>query len=161
LEKAEIAEGGRVLDIGTGMGWMAASLAKSGYVVTTIEEKEEFQDIGKGLAARLGLEDRIEFKVGDITKLYFERNYFDGVVAYDSLHHIQGVEKVVNVMIASCKKGGKVVIVELNERGMEIASEFLEGHAYDVVDPSAIFRRAGLDIQVFPGEIMDVYICKK
>lgn len=161
MKKAEITEGGKVLDIGTGMGWMAASLAKSGYIVTTMEEKEEFQDVGKGLAARLGLEDRIEFKVGDITKLSFERNYFDGVVSYNSLHHIQNVEKAVNVMVASCKKGGKVVIVELNERGMRIASEFIEGHAYDVVDPSTILKRAGLDIQVFPGEVMDVYIGKK
>src|ERR1700712_1979377 len=67
--------GERFLDIATGTGWTARSLAAHGAVVTGI-------DIGEGVieaAKRLG--PGINFQVGDAEALPFEDGSFDGVTS--------------------------------------------------------------------------------
>ncbi len=73
ITKANLPKRGIILDIRTGMGWMAASMAKIGY----------------------------------------------GVISYLTLHHTADIESTIEKMVELCKKGGRILIVELTMAQME------------------------------------------
>jgi len=158
---ADLPKGGRILDVGSGRGWMAVSLAKSGYKVVTIEEHVEFQAGAKELARILGVDETIEFKVGSITGLSFDNESFDGVVSYLTLHHTADIESAVEKMIVLCKKGGKILLVELTKAGMEKVSKGHTNHIHKPVDPLPILKKKHMDFQVFTSELTNVYVCRK
>ena len=64
LAEQHVALGSRVLDVGTGSGCIAITLALAGYRVTAIDVSEEALDYARRNAARLGAE--VEFRKGDI-----------------------------------------------------------------------------------------------
>ncbi len=161
IAKADLPEGGLILDIGTGMGWMAASLAKSDYKVVTIEENMEFQVGAKELVRRLGVEENIEFKVGSVTSLSFDNESFDGVVSYLILHHTADIERTIEKMFELCRRGGKILIVELSKAGMEMVSKYHANHINKLVDPSPALKQKNVDFQAFTGELTNVYVCQK
>lgn len=161
LSKANLQEEGRILDIGTGRGWMAASLAKMDYKVVTIEERAEFQAGAKELAQKLGVDENIEFKLGSVASLSPDDESFDGVVSYNTLHHTADIESAIEKIIKLCKKGGKILIVELNKAGIEMISKRHAGHTHRLVDPSPVLKKLGVDFQVFSDEFTDVYVCQK
>lgn len=161
IAKADLPKGGIILDIGTGMGWMAASLAKSGYNVITIEDSPEFQIEAKKLARKLGVEENIEFKAGSLASLSFDNESFDGVVSYLTMHHIADIESAIEKMVELCKKGGKILIVELTMAGMEIVSKYHTDHIYELVNPTLILKQKNVDFQAFAGELTNVYMCQK
>ena len=66
LVKQNVAPGSSVLDVGTGSGCIAISLALDGYKVTALDVSDEALAIAKQNAERLGAE--IEFVKGDILK---------------------------------------------------------------------------------------------
>ena len=64
LAEQHVALGSRVLDVGTGSGCIAITLALAGYRVTAIDVSEEALDYARRNAARLGAE--VEFRREDI-----------------------------------------------------------------------------------------------
>ena len=66
LVKQNVAPGSSVLDIGTGSGCIAISLALDGYKVTALDVSDEALAIAKQNAERLGA--KLEFVKGDILK---------------------------------------------------------------------------------------------
>ena len=64
LVRQNVARGSRVLDIGTGSGCIAITLALDGYSVTALDVSEEALAIARKNAKRLGAE--VEFVKGDI-----------------------------------------------------------------------------------------------
>jgi len=68
-----------VLDIGSGLGGPSRYLAANyGCRVIGIEITEEYCRIASVLAARMGLEDRVEYRNGDARELLFPDGTFDG-----------------------------------------------------------------------------------
>jgi ubiquinone/menaquinone biosynthesis C-methylase UbiE len=73
------ARGSYVLDIGSGLGGPSRYLAANyGYRVIGIDLTEEYCRIASVLAARMGLEDRVEYHRGDARELLFPGGTFDG-----------------------------------------------------------------------------------
>lgn len=161
IKKVGLPRKGIILNIGTGMGWMAVSLAKAGYKVITIEDKPEFQIEAKKLARIHGVEGNIEFKVGSLVRLSFDNESFDGIVSYLTMHHITDIESTIEKMVKFCKKDGKIIIIELTKAGMEAVSRHHINHVYKLVDPSHILKQKNVDFQVLPSELMNVYVCQK
>ena len=64
LVRQKVPQGSRVLDIGTGSGCIAITLALDGYSVTALDVSEEALTIARKNAKRLGAE--VEFVKGDI-----------------------------------------------------------------------------------------------
>lgn len=85
-----VGPGKRVLEAGTGSGSMTIALAytvgKEGKVFT-YEKRPEFQQLARKNLTRLGLEDRVEFKLGDIADGFEEKDmdalFLDVVNPYD------------------------------------------------------------------------------
>ena len=76
LSNMSVGPGQTVMEAGTGSGSMTVAMAfavgPTGRVIT-YERREEFQNLARKNLARLGLEERVEFKLGDIEEGFTER----------------------------------------------------------------------------------------
>jgi tRNA (adenine57-N1/adenine58-N1)-methyltransferase len=77
LSSMSVGPGQTVMEAGTGSGSMTVAMAfavgPDGRVIT-YEKREEFQNLARKNLTRLGLEDRVEFKLGDIADGFTERD---------------------------------------------------------------------------------------
>jgi tRNA (adenine57-N1/adenine58-N1)-methyltransferase len=77
LSSMSVGPGQTVMEAGTGSGSMTVAMAfavgPDGRVIT-YEKREVFQNLARKNLTRLGLEDRVEFKLGDIADGFTERD---------------------------------------------------------------------------------------
>lgn len=64
--------------------------------------------------ARLKLPSAIQLKVADVHHLPFSSNSFDSVLSTEAFHHYESQSKALQEMIRVTKKGGKVIVVDIN-----------------------------------------------
>jgi len=77
LSNMSVGPGQTVMEAGTGSGSMTVAMAfavgPQGHVIT-YERREEFQRLARKNLERLGLDERVEFKLGDIADGFTERD---------------------------------------------------------------------------------------
>ena len=105
-----------VLDCGCGYGTTAffLSMNKIPVVGTTLEFYFEQIDNRKKYWSNFGNIDNLIFEYQDIFESGFEANSFDYIILQDTLHHIEPVEKALQIFFKLLKKGGKIILVEEN-----------------------------------------------
>lgn len=87
---AELKPGTRILDLGCGIGGPARTLAgEFGCDVTGIDIMEEYCQTAQSLTRRVGMEDRVRFRHGDVADMPFETETFDGAWAQHTTMNIQ------------------------------------------------------------------------
>lgn len=69
LERFGVGPGGRLLELGAGIGRVAAYLAEMGYIVDGVEYSEVFVEKGRKLLRERGLGDRVRLLHGDAYNL--------------------------------------------------------------------------------------------
>jgi ubiquinone/menaquinone biosynthesis C-methylase UbiE len=108
-------EHARVLDIGTGPGWIPIELAvrHPGWEIWALDASEDMLERARRHAKEAGVADRIHFICGNATELPFETGFFDMVVSHFMLHHIEHPEKVFNETARVAHGGAKIVIKDL------------------------------------------------
>ncbi|MBD3426826.1 MAG: methyltransferase domain-containing protein [Candidatus Omnitrophica bacterium] len=119
LEKAGDPDG-NILDIASGKGIMALALARAGYDLTTLDRDEEMLRLTALNLAGEGLLDRVRLFIMDAGRLDFEDASFNCVFMVDALHHMEEIEKVFSEIDRVLEKGGKLVLADFNEKGMDI-----------------------------------------
>lgn len=96
--------GERVLDIATGTGWAARSIAERGATVTGI-------DLGPGVieaAKALSTGADIDFRVGDAEALAFPDDHFDAVISTFGVMFARDPEAVAAELARVVRPGGRV-----------------------------------------------------
>jgi len=108
-------ERGRVLDLGTGPGWIPIELAKRkpGWEIWALDASADMLAEGERRARAAGVGERIHFVEGDATKLGFGAGEFDLVYSHFVLHHMDRPEVMFNEAARVTRGGGKVVIKDL------------------------------------------------
>jgi len=111
LDVAEEVSGGRILDVGTGPGYLPLRISEvlPGSEVIGI-------DISKDMirVARKNAEGKnVKFLVGDASKMPFEDDSFDLVVSTGSLHHWRNPVNVLNEIYRVLRPGRKALIYDL------------------------------------------------
>lgn len=101
---------GRILDVGTGTGFVARILAELGHEVTAIDISKKMIEIAREIALRKG--QSVDFRVGDAENLEFEDCTFDAVVCRYVLWTLPDPERAVREWARVTRSGGKVVIVD-------------------------------------------------
>lgn len=106
---------GRVLDVGTGFGMLAITLAQKNPSVEVIglDISVAMIEAGKRVVAEKDLAPRISFETADARSMPFPDGYFDGVVSYGSLHHWSEPEMVFNEINRVRKPAGTIYIADL------------------------------------------------
>lgn len=116
---------GRILDVGTGPGYLPIEIAKlvRGVEVTGIDVSKDMVRIARKNAQKSRLEERIRFEFMDANRMRYENSYFDLVVSTGSFHHWKKPIKILNEIHRVLKDGRQAWIYDLRkdmpEEGMQ------------------------------------------
>jgi ubiquinone/menaquinone biosynthesis C-methylase UbiE len=110
LEMCHLDQTSRVLDVGCGGGNTACLIAQQyGAPVQGIDISEVMIDKAKERARRMGLEDRVEFRVADAFELPFDDDSFDVVILESVLTPLAGDKsKALGEMVRVVRPGGRI-----------------------------------------------------
>jgi len=112
---AEISSG-RLLDIGTGPGYVPHEIAKiaPGLEIIGIDLSSKMIEIANRRAKELGVSERVKFKVADAASLPFEKGYFDLVISTLSLHHWRDPVACIREIHRVLKENGRAYLYDLH-----------------------------------------------
>lgn len=111
---AQVAEGEHVLDLGGGLGGPARTLASAfRCAVTVLDLTPEYCDAGRVLTRRVGLEDRVDFRVGDALRPPFEPGSFDVVWTQHSTMNIADKPELYRQARRMLRAGGRLAMHEI------------------------------------------------
>ncbi|MGD2098099.1 MAG: class I SAM-dependent methyltransferase [Desulfobacterales bacterium] len=106
--------GDRILDIGTGPGYLPVEIAKRSAAVriTGIDLSRKLLDMARSNAAKAGLSDRLSFQLGDGGRIEFEDASFDMVISTGMLHSLKDPVKVIQEIYRVLKEDGEAWIFD-------------------------------------------------
>jgi len=109
--------GSYVLDIGSGLGGPSRYLAANyGCRVVGIDITEEYRRIASVLAARMGLDDRVEYLHGDACELLFPDGTFDGAWTQHVSMNIAEKKRLYEGIRRILKTGGRFALHDVFQR---------------------------------------------
>jgi ubiquinone/menaquinone biosynthesis C-methylase UbiE len=166
IQYLNLPKNAKILDVGTGMGYFAISLALNGYNVLTGEP--EFDDSGYAKkdwlsnAQKVGVDHLIKFKAFDGHNMLFDDNSFDSIFFFGVLHHIDEKirTKVLKESVRTAKKNAVICFLEPNQNGMKLAKEHNPSHP-EPADPSKYVQGLSLYLQKIEGSFFDSFIFQK
>ncbi len=125
--------GGDMLELGTGTGYTALTLAKAGYKFTSIDTDEHALRTTASRLAHDNVLANVRFHVMDATRLDFADASFDSVIAINVLHHVREVEKLLAETDRVLRESGRLIIADFNEKGRKIIDDMhkAEGGSHD------------------------------
>ena len=105
---------GRILDLGTGPGYLPIEIAKRSETVRIIgiDLSRKLLNMARANAAKAGLSDRLTFQLGDAGRLEFEDAFFDMVISTGMLHSLKDPVKVIQEMYRVLKASGEAWIFD-------------------------------------------------
>lgn len=159
IAELKLAKNSKILDIGTGWGFMAIILALHDYEVITGEpERAKWAD-WRARAKLANVEEKITFKPFYAENLPFEDAFFDAIFLYTSLHHIEDKPLAISEMIRTMKHNGCLIVIELTEKGVELIRQRHINHP-DAVNPKDFTKKYDLDVNVKESKYLNAYIYK-
>lgn len=113
VELCQIAPDSTVLDVGCGVGVTPCYLAKAvGCRVVGVDILPKMVERAQARAAKMGLSDRVEFRVADAQDLPFEEGRFDAVITESVTAFPEDKQLAVNEYARVLKAGGYVGLNE-------------------------------------------------
>lgn len=105
---------GRLLDLGTGPGYLPLEIAKQAplVIVVGIDLSHPFIRMAKERALQAELADRVRFELGNAAKLRFQDETFDRVISTGMLHMLRDPAKMLSECRRVLKPGGEAWIYD-------------------------------------------------
>ena len=94
--------GERILDVATGTGWAARSIAARGAIVTGVDLGAEVIEAARELSSD------IDFRIGDAEALPFPDNHFDAVISTFGVMFARDPEAVAAELARVVRPGGRI-----------------------------------------------------
>jgi len=138
-------EHGQVLDTGCGFGVVAIEIARNfpEVTITGLDLGRPLLRIGRGLAEKAGVADRIDLLEGDVEKLDYPDHSFDLVINTFMLHIVDNPITMLNEIERVVKPDGRIMITDLRRIWMglfvkKLKTSFTMDEARDIFTKSAI-----------------------
>ena len=111
---------GKILEIGTGKGYLTLALAKQGYQFTSVDISFEEQEFAKLNLQFFELEHLVNFQIADALNLNFYDKSFDVIFSVNTLHHIDEPFRFIAEAIRVMKDKGKRILSDFSEEGLNL-----------------------------------------
>ncbi len=110
IKEIDFSKKPRILDISCGTGELLRSLAKTG------KSKLYGVDIAQKMLdkARKKLPAKVKLQKADVHRLPFKADTFDYVLTTEAFHHYYDQKKALREMSRVSRKGGRVIVVDIN-----------------------------------------------
>ena len=142
-EQMNLRRDSRVLDIGSGLGGPARTLAETyGCHVTGIDLTQAFCDAAEVMSDWVGLGDRVAFQQGDATDLPYEDDRFDAAMTIHVAMNIPDKDK----MYAQARR-------VVNPGGIFAVYDVLQGEGGDVLFPAPWARDPSISHLATPDQM--------
>jgi ubiquinone/menaquinone biosynthesis C-methylase UbiE len=102
-------KGKKVLDVGSGNGYVLSKYATEGAEVYGVDITPAGIDLCRKRFEYLGLKG--DFRVADAQALPFDDNTFDCVCSMGVLHHVPNTQKAVDEIFRVLKPGGRLIVM--------------------------------------------------
>jgi ubiquinone/menaquinone biosynthesis C-methylase UbiE len=132
---------GEAVDLGCGAGQLVMDMARKApdIHVTGIDLSENLLGDARQSAQKAGLEERVDFRLGNVEQIPFPDESLDLVISTASLHHWTNPLKVLNEIHRVLKPGGAYYIFDLR-RDMALPFYLLIWFATQFIVPAALHR---------------------
>ena len=106
---------GRVLEVGTGTGWISIGLAQANPALQIVatDISAPMLAVARENALEAGVADRIDLRLSDGKRLPFADGSFDGVYCHNMLHHVERPALVLEEMLRVVGAEGAFVARDL------------------------------------------------
>jgi ubiquinone/menaquinone biosynthesis C-methylase UbiE len=140
-QAAVMQDHGEAVDLGCGAGQLVLELARQapGLHVTGIDLSEKMLAYARQSAQQGSLEDRVDFRLGNVEEIPFPDQSLDLMISTFSLHHWTDPVKVLNEIDRVLKPGGAFYLFDLH-RDMALPFYLLIWFATQFVVPAALHR---------------------
>ncbi|MBU1125888.1 MAG: class I SAM-dependent methyltransferase [Candidatus Omnitrophica bacterium] len=164
--KAGLQKNKDVLEVGTGRGYMALTLAQKGFSLTTIDQDGKVQQSARAIIRYYKASRKVKFKVMNAECLRFKDNSFAYILAVNFLHHAKNPVRCLREMMRVANE--KIVIVDMNKRGARILEKVhaQEGHCHErskigFPEIREVFCKAGVYVKTYRSRCQTVIIAQK
>ena len=151
LHAIDLDAGEKVLDVGSGPGFLAKSMAekvKPDGSVYGVDVSDFLLNVAR---SKTGERDKLEFLYRDATELPFPDEYFDTVVCTQVLEYVKEIDKALKEIHRVVRRGGKIVLLDTdwdsivwyssNPERISRILKALEAHATDPFLPRTLAAR--------------------
>ncbi|MFW9879693.1 MAG: class I SAM-dependent methyltransferase [Candidatus Thorarchaeota archaeon] len=165
LQELELEKTAKLLDIGTGMGWMAVTLALNNYKVITGEPENDDSEYAKQnwleSAKKAKVEHLITYTPFNAEDMPFEDASFDAIFILGALHHINDKEAALKESARVLKSNGIICIFEPTDNLLSIIRKNRFPSHPDPVDPRNFTHDLHLSLELIEGQFYNTYILRK
>lgn len=166
IQELNLSKEAKILDVGTGIGNLAITLALNGYKILTGEPNDDESIYAnqnwRDNAKKVNVDHLIEFKSFDATKMPYDDSSFDAIFCAGTFHHIEEAErrKVLKEFIRITKFDSIICIFEPNQKAIKMIRERDTLHP-DAADPNKYMQGLNLTSRKIAGSNFDAFIFEK
>ncbi len=118
LQAMKIKPGGKVLEVGSGPGWVTEILISQGFQVDAVEPSDDFIEIARERIQahishhHLKFQGGVKFHCDTIEECKLPADSFDAILFFDALHHVVDEKKCLKNCFQCLNSGGVLGIHE-------------------------------------------------
>jgi ubiquinone/menaquinone biosynthesis C-methylase UbiE len=120
IDSLALVPGSKVLEIGSGAGFLSVALAQRGLRVQAIDPTEAMVALARRHAVEAGTADLLSVAVGDVSALTFEDGCFDLAIAIGVIPWLEQPELAIQEMARVTRPGGHVILTADNRAGLVV-----------------------------------------